>query len=219
MRIEKFFVGCVVIVLQLSAARSVIGDNAFPVSQTGPVVNGSSVLVVPDMQSGQISMHDAPIHPAPSSSSGAVEHGFSPFVPSGPSRVSDLLGFMQCDPHSCPNIWAGYESQRQADLRRKCTPHGHCGGYGHGCGHECGSCGTGACGAPCNGCGVGVVKNRYRHGSVKPFSCGDCSGAPASCACDSAPMEFSAITAPAAGHGIASSAVIPSIAPRKKFIR
>lgn len=215
MRIEKYIVGCVVIVLQLSAARNVIGDNAFAVSPSDSVSNGSSVLVAPNMQSGQVVMHDAPVHHAPAYSSGAVEHGFSPFMPSGPSRGNDLLGFMQCDPHSCPQIWAGYEAQRQADLRRKCTPHGHCGG----CGHGCNSCGMGACGAPCNGCGVGVVKNRYRHGSVNSVGCGDCAGAPASCGCDSAPMEFSAVSAPAPGHDIASSRVMPSLAPQKKFVR
>jgi len=215
MRIEKFLVGCVVVVLQFSAASSFIGDYAFAVSPADSVANGSSVLVTPNMQSGQVAMHDAPAHHVLPYSSGAVEHGFSPFMPSGPSRSSDLLGFMQCDPHSCPNVWAGYEAQRQAALRRKCTPHGHCGG----CGHGCGSCGTAACGASCNGCGVGVVKNRYRHGSVQPVGCGDCGETPAPCGCDSVPMEFSAVSATRAGHPIASSKIIPSIAPQKNFVR
>ncbi len=219
MRIAKILVGCVVIVLQLSAVRNVIGDNSLVVGQSDSIVNSPSVLISPPAQTGGVVMHDSVMHHAPVYSSGAVEHGFSPYPPSGPSRGSDLLGFMQCDPHSCPNVWAGYEAQRQADLRRKCTPHGHCGGCGHGCGHGCGSCGGGACGAACGGCGVGVVKNRYRHGGVKSVGCSECSGAPDSCGCDTAPIELSSVARPSQGNQIATSASSPSFALPMKSVR
>ncbi len=45
-----------------------------------------------------------------------------PYAP-GPSQgMTSMLRFMNCDPHSCPNIWQGYEAQRAAELAQKCAP-------------------------------------------------------------------------------------------------
>jgi hypothetical protein len=68
-----------------------------------------------------------------------------------------LLRYMRCDPYSCPNIWDGYQSQREAELARKCAA----GGCGRGLGCGCSQAGQSA------GCGVcsssgSVPLNRYR---------------------------------------------------------
>ena len=179
MRIEKIFVGCVAMFIQLATSTLVVGDSATVVSPSDALSVGSSVLVAPQMQHSGGVIHDSRVHHAPHYSTGAVEQGFSPYPPSGPSGISPLLGYLQCDPHSCPQVWAGYEAQRQADLRRRCSPPSHCGG----CGQGCGSCGTQGCGSPCNSSGCGVLKNRYRQGSA-PRGCSDCAASPAPCGCD-----------------------------------
>jgi len=179
MRIDKVIVGCVAMFIQLIASTTAIGDSGLSISPSDAVSAGSSMQVAPQMQPGGEVIHDSHIQHAPHYSTGAVEQGFSPYPPMGPSGNSALLGFMQCDPHSCPQVWAGYEAQRQADLRRRCSPRGHCGG----CGQGCGSCGTQSCGSPCKNSGCGVVKNRYRLGSA-PRGCSDCASSPAPCGCD-----------------------------------
>jgi len=92
--------------------------------------------------------------------SGAVEQGFSPYPPSGPSDVSPLLRYMMCDPHSCPQVWAGYEAQRIAEMNAWCSKQGHCGRRGCGCGshHQ---------GSGCASCCSSVIKNRYRQSACE----------------------------------------------------
>jgi hypothetical protein len=75
-------------------------------------------------------------------------HGYRPPLPFGPSAPSSMLQYMTCDPHSCPNIWQGYEAQRTADLAKKCTPP-CCGSCGHHCGLGGGCGGTSMYGSPC----------------------------------------------------------------------
>ena len=69
-----------------------------------------------------------------------------------------LLRYMQCDPLSCPNIWQGYQSQREAELARKCAPWG----CGHGLGCGCSQAGHTACRGGCSPSSGGLPLNRYR---------------------------------------------------------
>jgi hypothetical protein len=87
----------------------------------------------------------------------ATIHGYRSPLPFGPSGTPSILQFMACDPHSCPNLWQGYEAQRAADLARKCSPHGCCS-----CGGNCG--GFRLHGSPCMTCANRPAKivNRYR---------------------------------------------------------
>jgi hypothetical protein len=107
----------------------------------------------------------------------SMVHGYRPPLPFGPSAPSSMLQYLMCDPHSCPNIWQGYEAQRLAELAQKCTPHG---GGCHGCG-----CGVGAGshlhGSPCIDSPIRPRKvvNRYRPAS--PAGCSSCG----SVGCDS----------------------------------
>ncbi len=118
---------------------------------------------------------DARIAPTPQPDTMHTQHSMSPhqlpYAP-GPSGVSHLLRYMNCDPHSCPNIWQGYDAQRAAELAAKCAP------PGGGCGCCRGGCG--ACGglqlypSPCIGGGVDCAKpiNRYRKSA--PTCSGGC---------------------------------------------
>ncbi len=107
----------------------------------------------------------------------SMVHGYRPPLPFGPSGPSALLQYMHCDPHSCPNIWQGYEAQRVAELAKKCTPPG-CSSCGAGCG-----IGGGASmyGLPCTTCSnrPRKVVNRY-HPAPTP-ACSSCG----SVGCDS----------------------------------
>ena len=69
-----------------------------------------------------------------------------------------LLRYMRCDPYSCPNIWDGYQSQREAELARKCAPWG----CGHGLGCGCSQAGHTACRGGCSPSSGGLPLNRYR---------------------------------------------------------
>ena len=101
----------------------------------------------------------------------ATVHGFRSPLPFGPSGTPFLLQYMTCDPHSCPNIWQGYDAQRAADLAKKCSPPGggSC-GAGFGCGRN------GLHNAPCMTCASGPIKsvNRYRPAPVSSPACNSC---------------------------------------------
>lgn len=107
-------------------------------------------------------------------------HGYRPPLPFGPSAPSAMLQYMVCDPHSCPNIWQGYEAQRRAELTKKCSPPG-CGSCGAGCGFG----GTNLYSSPCMTCSIGPRKvlNRYR--PVSSPACSSCGKA----GCDSISTE------------------------------
>jgi hypothetical protein len=100
----------------------------------------------------------------------AIVNGFRPPLPFGPSMPSAMLQYLTCDPHSCPNLWQGYEAQRAADLARKCAPH-HGGCCGVGCGF---GGGTNLYGSPCMDCANRhhKVVNRYR--PAPAAGCGTC---------------------------------------------
>lgn len=96
-----------------------------------------------------------------------------PYAP-GPSQgMTSMLRFMNCDPHSCPNIWQGYEAQRVAELAQKCAPTTSRCAAGCSCGGAC----KGGCllmPAPdCSTCERPI--NRYRPKPIKgPSGCDAC---------------------------------------------
>ncbi len=98
-------------------------------------------------------------------------HGYRSPLPFGPSGPSSMLQYLTCDPHSCPNIWQGYEAQRAAELAQKCAaPGGGCSRGG------CGIVGgTSLYGSACIDCATRPRKvvNRYRPASTSGCtSCG-----------------------------------------------
>jgi hypothetical protein len=118
------------------------------------------------------------VEPVPSQRADAVPGMISPSfqVPYafGPSHgMSSMLRLMNCDPHSCPNIWQGYETQRAAELAQKCAP--PCSRCASGC-----SCGGGCKGTcplmPPSDCGeIARPINRYRPKLIKePNGCDAC---------------------------------------------
>lgn len=79
----------------------------------------------------------------------------------GPSSVSPLLAYMQCDPYSCGDVWAGYAAQVAADRAAYCAlPNCHCGGA-HAALHA----------APCtSGCVGGHEHPHHRHAKPNRYT-------------------------------------------------
>ncbi len=73
------------------------------------------------------------------------------FTSMGPSRPSSLLSYMQCSPNACPNVWAGFAAQHQADVAAYCTFHAK-----SGC-----ECGSGSCGGQAYDTACGVPAHRH----------------------------------------------------------
>jgi hypothetical protein len=204
-------------------ASSFAGDEAMIAIPA--LSNADSVQVVsnPDVQSGVVTIaanvqlvssevpspsdqiknspESIPV-PRPNVTSGS--NISSPFpYPSAPGPsfgMSSMLRYMNCDPHSCPNIWQGYDAQRAAELARKCTPPSS--GCGRGC--SCGGLCNGGCQlmpAPdCTSCQRPV--NRYRQYPIKPSS-----------GCTSCDAAGTSATGCSACQAQASPTVVPMSAP------
>jgi hypothetical protein len=212
MRIEKITAGVLALLVYALSAGLSLGNGGSSASPSDLATTKSIVELAPEVpQSGDVT-GDSHSHYAPRFSSGAVEQGFSPYPPSGSSGVSALLGYMTCDPHSCPQVWVGYDAQRLSDLRRKCSQHGPC-SLGCGCG------GTQHHSSVCNGCGSGVVKNRYRHAAVS-VGCGNCTSSGQTCGCDIAMIQgTSASSQPSQPSSVATKALVPSFQQGYSFSR
>ncbi len=95
---------------------------------------------------------------------------------SGPSNPSPLLAYMQCSTDACPNVWAGFAAQHQADMSAFCSgcSHGSCGCGQCGHGGHCSHCGHANCyGEACQTCSSPKpIINRYRTQS----NCDTCDG-------------------------------------------
>jgi hypothetical protein len=131
-------------------------------SETGSTVflaaNFQSPEIIPSSPSDRV---PAAAVPVPAGSSQSISPFQLPYAP-GPSGVSFLLKYMSCDPHSCPNIWGGYEAQRAAELAAKCAPPG------------CGCKGLQLYPSPCTTCVADSCSkpvNRYRQ-TVPSSPCG-----------------------------------------------
>jgi hypothetical protein len=127
----------------------------------------------------------------------------------GPSLApSPLQRYLNCDPHSCPDIWQGYETQRAAELAMKCTPPSARGGCS--CGGLCGGSGCGLIPAPTSGCatcGPARPLNRYRiMAPVGSEGCASCDTPASSGGCDS--CQASAQSTSKAGVATAPQAVM-----------
>jgi hypothetical protein len=173
-----------------------------PDAQSGVVtIAGNVQLVSSQVPSPSDQAKNTPESvPAPNSDAACGSILSSPFqlpYAPGPSfGMTSMLRYLNCDPHSCPNIWQGYDAQRAAELARKCTP--PCHGCGRGC--SCGGTCNGRCQlmpAPdCTNCERPV--NRYRQSPLKRSS--ECS------ACD-------AVGTTSTGCNVCQSSATPLVVP------
>ncbi|MDZ4851251.1 MAG: hypothetical protein SGI77_18335 [Pirellulaceae bacterium] len=140
---------------------------------TTEIANPFDILGAPSLGQPPIGNSQTPVGFSPAIQGQEVisADGYRPLHAMGPAGIPSILQYMTCDPHSCPNIWQGYEAQRQAELARKCTP--RCSGCcSVGCGCSAGS--RGLYGAPCMN-GTSCAKkplNRYRTGAAS--GCNSC---------------------------------------------
>lgn len=93
----------------------------------------------------------------------------------GPSNVSPLLAYMQCDPYSCGDVWAGFAAQQAADRAAYCAlPNCHCGGH-HAALHA----------VPCtSGCDGSLSHGRHRHAKANRYTQRDSTPDMTSVGCD-----------------------------------
>lgn len=175
---------------QADGPRMVVTENPFVQSTTNAVAslptNTTTVVTVAasfESAAEAVSPSDqlAPPVPTPAKPMDSVQsypmtQNWSslaiPYAPM-PSYSSSMLRYLNCDPHSCPNIWAGYEAQRAYDLSHKCMPHCcHHGCGGAGCGYGCSHLYP----SPCLSCGTGCGKlfNRYLAAPIGSNDCASC---------------------------------------------
>jgi len=154
-----------------STTSSRISYVSLAADQQVAEVASPSDIVVPQPQTTAIP-GNANLAPAALPQDFSMVHGFRPPLPFGPSAPSSLLQYMTCDPHSCPNIWQGYEAQRVAELAKKCAPPG-CGSCGAGCGHGR----TSLYGSPCISCAGRPRKVVNRYHPAPTSGCSSCGNA------------------------------------------